>query len=32
MLTLGGSVANSEFEVQDDDTQGTVFSTYEYKF
>ncbi len=32
MLTLGGSVANSEFEVQDDYTQGTVFSTYEYKF
>lgn len=32
MLTLGGSVANSEFEVQDDNTQGTVFSTYEYKF
>ncbi|KVX00658.1 capsule assembly Wzi family protein [Shewanella frigidimarina] len=32
MLTLGGSVANSEFELQDDDTQGTVFSTYEYKF
>jgi hypothetical protein len=32
MLTLGGSVANSEFDVQDDDTQGTAFSTYEYKF
>ncbi|AZG71352.1 capsule assembly Wzi family protein [Shewanella livingstonensis] len=32
MLTLGGSVANSEFEVKDDDTQGTVFSTYEYRF
>ena len=32
MLTLGGSVANSEFEVQDDDTQATVFSTFEYRF
>ena len=32
MLTLGGSVANSEFEVQDDDTHATVFSTFEYRF
>ncbi|GGP54616.1 outer membrane protein in capsule/EPS biosynthesis locus [Shewanella algicola] len=32
MWTLGGSVANSEFEVQDDDTQATMFSTFEYRF
>ncbi|MBB1318547.1 capsule assembly Wzi family protein [Shewanella sp. SR43-4] len=32
MLTLGGSVANSKFEVQANDSQGTIFSTYEYKF
>ncbi|MBV7316129.1 capsule assembly Wzi family protein [Shewanella sp. NIFS-20-20] len=33
MLTFGGTVSNSEFEQTDSsDTNGTVFSSYEYKF
>jgi hypothetical protein len=32
MLTLGGSVSNANYEVQDDDSQASVFSAYEYRF
>ncbi|MCL1142760.1 capsule assembly Wzi family protein [Shewanella gaetbuli] len=32
MMTFGGTVSNSQFEVQDDETDGTLFTRYEYRF
>ncbi|MGS0674126.1 capsule assembly Wzi family protein [Shewanella sp. 125m-1] len=32
MMSVGGTVSQSEFEVQDNETNATVFGTYEYKF
>lgn len=32
MMSVGGSVSQSEFEVQENETNATVFGTYEYKF
>ncbi len=32
MLSLGGTVSRSEFDVQDNDTNATFFSNFEYRF
>ena len=32
MVTFGGTISNSKFEVEDNDTDGTVFGSYEYRF
>lgn len=32
MLSLGGTVSRSEFETQEDETNATLFGTYEYRF
>ncbi|MGL5046499.1 MAG: capsule assembly Wzi family protein, partial [Shewanella sp.] len=32
MLSLGGTVSRSEFEVQENDTNATLFSSFEYRF
>ncbi|MCG9722205.1 capsule assembly Wzi family protein [Shewanella sp. Isolate7] len=32
MVTLGGTVSQSEFEVDDKDTNATLFGSYEYRF
>ncbi|WP_299802942.1 capsule assembly Wzi family protein [uncultured Shewanella sp.] len=32
MMSVGGSVSQSEFEVQESETNASVFGTYEYKF
>ena len=32
MVTFGGTVSSSKFEVKDNETDATVFSSYEYRF
>ena len=32
MVTFGGTISNSKFAVEDNDTDGTVFGSYEYRF
>ncbi|UCX06385.1 capsule assembly Wzi family protein [Shewanella glacialimarina] len=32
MVTFGGTVSNSKFEIKDNETNGTVFGSYEYRF
>lgn len=32
MMSVGGTVSQSEFETQDNETNASVFGTYEYKF
>ncbi|UJF22347.1 capsule assembly Wzi family protein [Shewanella sp. OMA3-2] len=32
MLTLGGSVSNSTYDIEEDDSQASIFSAYEYRF
>ncbi|MCG9697971.1 capsule assembly Wzi family protein [Shewanella sp. Isolate11] len=32
MMSVGGTVSQSEFETADNDTDGTLFGTYEYRF
>ncbi len=32
MLNLGGTVSRSEFDVQENDTNATLFSSFEYRF
>lgn len=32
MLTFGGTVSNSKFEVEDNKTDGSIFGNYEYRF
>jgi len=32
MMSVGGTVSQSEFEVEDKQTDATLFGTYEYRF
>lgn len=32
MISFGGTISQSQYVTQDDDTQGVIFGTYEYRF